>query len=155
MPEPLDLTKDVAAALDGALLRGRLVALGYVDEQGDPVVTYRGSTRVFGPDQVAIWVRKADDGFAVAISERPNVHLISFSPDDGDRPRFVSIKGRARVEPSLNDAVYDGTIELEQRRDPDRKGVAVIVDVDSVQGVRSDGPFSMARDGDVIESATS
>lgn len=145
MTDNLDLTQDVAEALDGALERGRLVALGYIDQNGDPIVTYRGSTRVFGPEQVAIWVRKADDGFAVAIRDHPRVHLVSFSATDGDRPRFVSIKGRARVDPSLNDAVYEGTIELERTKDPERKGVAVIIDVDSVEGFGSAGPFSMAR----------
>ena len=78
MADPLDLTGDIAEALNGASARGHQLALGYTDDDGYPVVTFRGSAQVYGP---------------------------------------------------------------ERQQDPDRGGVAVIIDVERVQGFRADGPF--------------
>jgi hypothetical protein len=132
VPDDLDLTRDIAPSIDGAALRGHTLALGYVDDDGYPAVSFRGSTQVYGPRQLAVWVRKPDDGFARAIVTRPKVTLAYYGPG-GPGPFFLSIRGRARVEPSANDAVYAGMIEGERGQDPDRKGVAVLIDVESVR----------------------
>jgi general stress protein 26 len=147
MAETLDLTsKEIPQAIDDALLRGHQVALGHVDEHGDPVVSFRGSTQVYGPTQLALWVRKRDSGFATAIKSHPRVHLVYYGGHEGPGPAFLSFKGSARVDESANDAVYDAMVEQERNQDPERKGVAVIVDVDSVQGfVPSEGMFEMER----------
>jgi hypothetical protein len=122
------------------------VALGYVNEAGDPSVSFRGSTHVHGSEQLAIWVRKAGEGFATAIAAHPQVSLVYYSPGEGAGPRYLSFAGRAHVEPSANDEVYSAIIEGEPQQDPDRKGVAVIIDVDSVNGFGEDGPFRMERE---------
>ena len=57
---------------------------------------------------------------------------------------LLSIRGRARVDPSADDAVYAGMIEGERGQDPDRKGVAVVIDVESVRGFGADGPFQLS-----------
>ena len=142
MADSFDLTETVAASVDGAALRGHTLALGYIDEDGYPAVSYRGSTHVFGPTQLAIWVRKRDDGFARSIAERPKVTLAYFGPD-GPPPVFLSIRGHARVDESANDTVYAAIIEGERGQDPDRKGVAVIIDVVSVRGFGADGFFQL------------
>jgi hypothetical protein len=143
MPNQLDLTGEIAEAVDGAALRGHTLALGYLDDDGYPAVSFRGSTQVHGPRQLAIWARKADEGFAKAIAERPQVSLVYYGGPDGPGAMFVSFRGRARVEPSANEEVYSGMIEGEQGQDPDRAGVAVIIDVESAQGVGKEGPFQM------------
>lgn len=146
MTDKLDLTtKEIPDALDEAALRGRQTALAYVDSQGEPVVSFRGSTHVYGPQQLALWARKADSGLATAIQSSPRVNVIYYGGADGPGPRFLSFKGSARVDPSVNDAVYEAMIEGERNADPERKGVAVIVDVDSVHGFAGDGPFQMER----------
>ncbi|HEY2604192.1 MAG TPA: pyridoxamine 5'-phosphate oxidase family protein [Thermoleophilaceae bacterium] len=142
MPDTLDLTGDIATAVNGAATRGRTLALGYIDDDGYPVVTFRGSTQVHGPQQLAIWARKADDGFAKAIAERPQVSLVYYGPD-GPGPRYLSFRGRARVDSSANDEVYSSMIEGEQKQDPERNGVAVIIDVENVRGFGADGPFEL------------
>ena len=55
------------------------------------------------------------------------------------------VQGRARVEPSANDDVYANMIDGEKAQDPERKGVAVIIDVESVNGFGAEGPFRMER----------
>lgn len=144
MANPLDLTGDIAAAVDRAAERGHQLALGYVADDGYPAVSFRGSTQVLGPDRLAVWARTPDEGFAKAIAERPQVSLVYFGPG-GPGPMFLSFKGRARVDPSQNDAVYGAMIEGEQQQDPDRAGVAVVIDVEQVQGMGADGFFVQER----------
>ena len=144
MADPIDLIGDIAAAVDGASARGHALALGYIDDDGYPAVSFRGSTQVYGPDRLAIWARKADDGFARAIATRPQVTLVYYEPG-GPGPMYLAFRGRAHVDPSANDAVYEGMVEGERQQDPNREGVAVIIDVERVQGFGPDGPFQQER----------
>jgi hypothetical protein len=145
MADKLDLTsRDIPTAIDDAAVRSRQIAVAYVDADGAPSLSFRGSVHVHGPDQVAIWARKRDSGLAVAIEKEPRVALLYFGGSDPG-PRFVSIKGRAHTDEAQNDKVYDEMIEGERGQDPERKGIAVIVDVDHVFGFGADGPFEMAR----------
>jgi hypothetical protein len=145
MADKLDLTGDIASAVDGAALRGRTLVLGYVDAAGDAAVSFRGSTLVYDEQRLAFWARKADSGVAKAITAHPRVTLLYYSPD-GPGPRYLSFHGRAHVDPAANDAVYGRIIDGERDKDPDRNGVAIIVEVDSVSGFGVDGPFALQRD---------
>jgi hypothetical protein len=142
MADALDLTGDIASGVNGASARGHAVTIGYIDGDGHPVVTFRGSTQVHSPTQLALWARKASDGIVVAIADRHRVSLL-FYETDGPGPRYLSIRGRARVDESTNDKVYANMIEGERKQDPDRKGIAVVIDVESVRGFGGGGPFSM------------
>ena len=144
MPDALELTGEIAEAVDGALERGHPLVVGYVDDSGYPVVSFRGSTHVHGPQQLAIWVRKADDGFAKAVTERPQVTLLYYDRE-GPGPFYLSFRGRARVDPAANEEVYANTVERERDRDPDRKGVAVIIDVEDLRGAGPQGAFEQER----------
>ena len=81
-----------------------------------------GDTQVHGPGQLAVWVRKRDDGFARSIAARPKVTLAYYGPG-GPSPFFLSIRGHARLDESANDAVYSSMIDGEKGQDPDRHGV--------------------------------
>jgi hypothetical protein len=143
MADKLDLTtNEIPAAIDGALLRGRQPALAYVNADGDPSVSFRGSTHVHGPGQLALWIRKTDSGLVKAIVDHPHVHVVYFGGHDGPGPAYLSFRGSARVDPSANDKVYEAIPEPEQKQDPDRNGVAVIIDVESLDGFApATGPF--------------
>jgi hypothetical protein len=145
MTTPVELTKDIAAAVDGAAMRGRTLVIGYIGDDGYPALSFRGSTQVHGPQQLAFWARKHDEGIVKAIADRPQVSLLFYEPD-GPGPRYLSFQGRARVDPSADDPVYANMIEGERKQDPERNGVAVVIDVDSVRGFGADGPFQMQRE---------
>lgn len=110
--------------LDGAVLRGHQPALAYVREDGSPAATFRGSTHVHSPTELAIWVRKRDDGFAKAIAKEPRVSLV-YADFGGPGVPYVSIEGRASTRPELNDEVYTAIVEPEREQDPEKKGIAV------------------------------
>jgi hypothetical protein len=144
MPDSLDLTGDIAAAVDGAALRGAALALAYVREDGSPSVSFRGSTQVHGPGELALWARKSDSGLALAIAKEPRVSLVYYGPE-GPGPMFLAIEGRARVAPELNERVWAAMIEGERQQDPKRQGVAVLIEVDSVAGAGTQGRFRQSR----------
>src|SRR5450755_2743053 len=48
----------------------------YVREDGSPSVSFRGSTQVFGPGELALWARKTDSGLASAVAKEPRVSLV-------------------------------------------------------------------------------
>jgi len=146
MPDALDLTAHaIDAAVNGALLRGRALALAYVDDDGAPSQSFRGSAQVLDATTLAIWSRKQSGGLVDAIASRPQVSLLFLEPD-GPGPRMLSFRGRARVDRSADDTVYAAMIEGERAQDPERGGVAVLIDVDEVRGLGADGPFQMERD---------
>ncbi len=145
MPDPLNLTGEITAAIDGAALRGHTLVLAFVRDDGSPSVSFRGSAYVHSPTQLALWARKRDSGLAAAIAERPRVSL-AFYEADGPGAKYLAIEGRARVAPELDQEVYEAIIEPERQQDPERKGVAVLIDVDSVAGAGENGFFQQARD---------
>lgn len=140
----IDLSGDIAEAINGAAAAGRAITIAYVDEDGTPSMSFRGSTQVYSKDQVAVWARTPDQGLPVNVKERPKVSLLYYDRQTPG-PFFLTIKGRARVAPEANEHVYDHMIKGEQERDPERKGVAVVVDVDSVSGAGPDGRISQER----------
>jgi hypothetical protein len=112
--------------------------LAYVREDGSPSVSFRGSTYVRSSTELALWERKRDSGLAAAITDHPRVSLLFFEME-GPGARYLAIESRARVAPDLDDEVYGAIIEPERQQDPDRNGVAVVVDVDSVVGASANG----------------
>jgi len=145
MPDALDLSGEIATAIDGAALRGATLALAYVRDDLSPAVSFRGSTQVHGPTELALWARKRDTGLAAAISEHPRVSLVYYGGPDGPGPMFLSIEGRARVAPEINDEVWAAMIEGERKQDPERNGVAVLIEVETVAGAGAGGFFQQAR----------
>ena len=91
-----------------------------------------------------IWARKRDEGIAAEVVEHPDVQVLYYDRD-GPGPLYLSITGRAHLDEAASDAVYELIPEREQDHDPEKAGVAVVIDVDSVFGVGADGSFQQAR----------
>jgi hypothetical protein len=144
MTDRLDLTGDIAVAIDNASAGGHAVVLGYVAEDGSPSLSFRGSAQVVSADQIAVWARNPSEGLARAARSNPPVSLLYFSRDTPG-PAYLSIKGRARLAPELDQHVYDRMIEVERTLDPERKGAAVVIDVDTVDGAGASGLFHQSR----------
>ncbi|MBO0693565.1 MAG: pyridoxamine 5'-phosphate oxidase family protein [Acidimicrobiaceae bacterium] len=140
----VDLSGDIAEAINGAAAAGTAIVIGYVDAKGAPSLSFRGSTQVYSKDQIGVWARNPDEGLPANVKERPQVSLLYYNRQTPG-PFFLSIKGRARVAPEANQHVYDHMIKGEQDRDPERKGVAILVDVDSVTGAGPDGRINLER----------
>jgi uncharacterized pyridoxamine 5'-phosphate oxidase family protein len=142
------LTPEISDLIAHALETGNVLLLAAVDREGKPVLSFRGSAAVFSDTQISIWVRNAEGGTIEAIEHNPNVALMYRSPTTP----FIQFTGRARIadDTAERERAFSLAPERERNADPDRKGRAVIVDLDAVRGVigfGKDGPVfvSLAR----------
>jgi hypothetical protein len=144
---PLELDDEIREAIGSAFESGNHLTVAYNGDDGWPHVSRRGSTQVFGPTQLAIWVRKREDGLAKTVGSRPEVTL--FYVDLVERGVAYTFYGRGRVvaDPAVNDRVWTAAPVLEQSQDPERNGIALIIDLDRVvaQGIKPESNFVMER----------
>ena len=139
----LALDDELKGLINGALSEHTPMVLASVDAEGRPRLTFRGSIQTFSDDQVGLWARNPGGSTMANIASNPHVAMIMRNPDT----RVVlQLAGRARVaEGDERDRVYANAPEVEQRADADKKGVAVIVDLDRVEGFLGMGPDGKPR----------
>jgi hypothetical protein len=127
------LTEEIREHVNGALMSGNALILAAVDAAGRPRLSFRGSTQVFSDDQLGFWARNAEGSTMEAIKANPHVALMY---RDGAKRVFVQFSGRARVATGAERArVYDLAPEFEQKQDPAKAGVGVVIDLDKVEGL--------------------
>jgi hypothetical protein len=130
---PIELNEEIREHINGALIAGNPMILASVDQAGRPRLSYRGSTQVFSADQLGFWARNAEGSTMESIATNPNVALMYRHPAQRVILQFA---GRARIaEGAERDRVYDLAPEYEQKADAEKKGVAVIIDLDKVDGI--------------------
>jgi hypothetical protein len=124
----IDLTD--MQVIETALDDGVPCLLGTADKLCQPQISPKGSIMVFDATRLAFWERAGRTAIA-NIGANGRVVVYYRNPAIKTVWRFY---GTARVEAAgaLRDAVWARTIPLEQEKDPDRKGVAVVIDVDLV-----------------------
>jgi hypothetical protein len=124
--------------IDNALVNGTPVVLGYVNSSGEPELSLRGSAHIYGPTELAIWLRTSEGGLAKSIGDHPRVTLLY--RDNRNRTSLV-IKGAASVcdDEAVRRRVYEHAPEVEQLHDPNRKGAALIVKIDRLVGSTPSG----------------
>jgi hypothetical protein len=135
---PLALTEEISRLINGAFDTGNVLLLAAVDSAGKPILSFRGSTAVYSATQLSFWARNAEGGTIEAIRRNPAVAMMYRST----AVPMLQFIGRARitVEPAERERVFDLAHEKERERDPERKGHAVIIDLDEVKGVLGRGP---------------
>jgi len=142
----LKLTEAMQQAIDQAFESRRPMVISYVDEDNAPQLSYRGSTQVFSDSALAIWVRNPGGRILESIAKNPAVALLYgyFEPDDRG---FMIFRGRARIDSSdaVRDRIYGKAHEFERNQDAERKGVAVVIELDSVDGFFGGNRLQMRR----------
>jgi len=147
---PLALTAEIKALVDTGMDTGNIMLLAAVDADMKPVLSFRGSTAAYSDTQLSLWVRNTAGGTIEAIKQNPQVALMYRS----QAVPLLQFAGRARIatDAAERERVFSIAHEREQKQDPERKGIAVIVELDRVSGVLGfgpDGPIfcNMARSG--------
>jgi hypothetical protein len=142
----LKLSTEMQHAVNTAFETQKPIVLAYVDENHAPQVSYRGSTQAYSDAQLAIWVRNPDGRFLESLATNPAVALIYGNFDPSARG-FMTFRGRARVDSSeaVRRHIYEHAHAIERDRDKERKGVALIIDLDSVDGFFGGAQLKMRR----------
>jgi hypothetical protein len=141
----LKLSADMKKAVNTAFERMKPVVISYI-ENGAPKLSYRGSTQAYSDTALAIWVRMPDGPILEAVQKNPAVALIygDFRMDGRD---FMVFRGKARIDKTeaARNRVYESSHAFEQSQDKDRKGNALIIDLDSVEGFFGGALLKMKR----------
>jgi hypothetical protein len=143
-PVPLDLSR-FAPAIDSALGNATTVVVAYVDGEGQPNLSFRGTVQVLDGGRLALWARDASGGLPRALGANPR--LAFWYHDPATRTTF-QFHGRGHVDddPAVRDTVFEHSPEREQQFDIERAGVAIVVDVDQVTGRSPEGTVNQRRD---------
>jgi len=136
---PLRLTPEIKAVVDGASMDGFPLAVAYVDEGGQPILSFRGSTQAFSDTQLAIWVRNSDGHLLDSLAKNPRLALMYRSTKTRALYQF---QGRAHVstDAAARERIYAKMNQGERNHDYAHMGTALIIDLDRVEGWAGVGP---------------
>ncbi len=138
--QPIFLPQDLKRRIDQALAEGHPMLVSHVDPRGQPVLTFRGSVQTFSDDQLALWVRSPKGGFLQSIRLNPRIAMMY---RDEQAKATYNFQGRARVsvDPAHRQTIFERAHPAERAHDFAMLGVAVIVDLDQVEGYAGLGPM--------------
>ncbi|MBN8829841.1 MAG: pyridoxamine 5'-phosphate oxidase family protein [Sphingomonadales bacterium] len=135
---PMMMSEALRARFDTALAEKHAMYIAYVDREGRPHLSMRGSILTLGPDSLGLWARHGG-GMPEAIAHNPHVAL--FYRDEGTRATF-QLAGRARIadDEATRRRIFDAMPVVEQRHDFAELGAAIVIDLDLVTGWAGFGP---------------
>jgi Pyridoxamine 5'-phosphate oxidase len=138
---PLVLTQEIKDLVNNGLASGNPLLLAVVTQENKPALSFRGSTQVYSDDQLGLWIRNTAGGTIEAIRRNPHVAMMYRSATTP----LLQFQGRARIatDETERKRVFEKSPEREQKSDPERKGNAIVIDLDKVEGVLrfgADGP---------------
>jgi general stress protein 26 len=146
----LKLDGDLAKMINEAYVPNDFpILVAYVNEDGLPTMTFRGSTHVHSETELGVWARHADGAFVRSVATNPNVHVLyrEPNPEGGMSRAIVNMRGTARVvtDDAERQRVYDESPEVERDADAEQKGTAVVVDLKSISGFFPGFRLNMTR----------
>ncbi len=143
-PAELRLTDEIKNAVNGAFDNQTPMMIAYSDGDGEIHLSFRGTIQAFSDGQLAVWARDPEGGLPRHISAQPKVTLFYHDPKTRATYTFY---GRAWIadDPDMRTAVFDNSPARERQMDFRRGGVAIIVDLDKIEGRGPAGRILMLR----------
>ncbi|HEV8019758.1 MAG TPA: pyridoxamine 5'-phosphate oxidase family protein [Candidatus Lustribacter sp.] len=144
----IQMTDDMRRWLEQAPDDGVPCLVGTSTKDGRPQISPKGSVAVFDPETLCFWERGFRSTYD-AIAENAHVVVYLRNPQRTEIPyrgHCVRFHGEARIatDAAERDRAWALTNALEQSRDPERKGVAVLIRVDLIEDLG--GVAVMKRD---------
>jgi hypothetical protein len=126
----IELTHEIREAFATALTDRAPVLVASAGAGGVPDIAYKGSIMAWDDEHIAFWER-AHGQTLRNLQENPHVCLLY---SNFTTRSFWKFFGVATLYPAgeLRDEIMAKTVEAELQRDPERKGIAVLIRVDRV-----------------------
>ena len=126
----IELTEEMKTAINSSFTDGLALLVGTASKAGMPDMAYKGSTMAFDADHLAFWERSHGQTLR-NLDENPQVCLIYRNPQTRLAFKFFGVAQLLKEGP-VRQQIMDRTVEFELSRDPERKGVAVLIQVDKI-----------------------
>ena len=143
-PAELRLTGEIKSAVDGALDNQTPMMIAYSGNDGEIHLSFRGTIQAYSDDQLAVWARDPGGGLPRHVAARPKVTLFYHDPKTRTTYTFY---GRAWIadDPGTRAVIFENSHPREQQMDFRRRGVAIVVDLDRLEGRGPSGRLLMRR----------
>jgi len=133
----IKIAPPLAGLIDSALADGTPCLVGTVSKDGRPNISVKGSVLVLDDKTLAYWERAYRNAHK-NVGDNPRVVVWYRNAAKADQlPRGAAVRfhGTATIHASgpLRDKVWNRTVPIEQERDPDRKGAAVVIALDKIE----------------------
>lgn len=145
----IKMDSKIADLLAKALEDGVPCLIGTASADGHPQITPRGSVAVFDEKTLSFWERSHRSSQA-QIAANPQVVVYFRNPARAAempwRGAALRFHGKARIVASgpERERAWEVTVPLEQSKDPEKKGVAVLIDIERIEELS--GAVVMQRD---------
>lgn len=126
----IHLTDQMRKLIDNALADGSPCVLATASAGGEPDIGFKGSMMVFDNERLAYWERTRRQHLK-NIRENPRVVVLYRDPKTRVNFRFHGV-AEVHEDGALREEVMARTVKEEIDKDPERKGVAVIIRVEKV-----------------------
>ena len=127
----INLDENIAQHIDGAFIpEGNVCWIATASKNGEPDIGPKGSMMVFDDQSLAYWER-TNRLTLNNILENPNVAVVYRNAEERLQWRFHGV-ATVHADDDIREQVMARTIPQELERDPERKGVAVVIRVDKL-----------------------
>ncbi len=126
----IELTEEMKTAINTSFTDGLALLVGTASKAGMPDMAYKGSTMAFDGDHLAFWERSHGQTLR-NLDENSQVCLIYRNPQTRLAFKFFGVAQLLKEGP-VRQQIMARTVEFELSRDPERKGVAVLIRVDKI-----------------------
>jgi pyridoxine/pyridoxamine 5'-phosphate oxidase len=127
----IDLT-EMAEFVDRSGPDGFVMLIATASKDGAPDISFKGSFMVWDKDHLAFWERAHGQTLA-NLAENPQAAVVYRNREAGKTWRFWGTAELLR-EGEVREGIMARTFQPELDRDPERKGVAVLIRVNKVGG---------------------
>ena len=142
-PQPLAITPEMKDMIDGALANGTPFVVSYVDSEGVPHISPRGSVQALNERQIGIWARDPEAGLPRGIAANPNVALYYRDPKTR---AALTIVGKAHIaDEETRSVIYENQAAIERNIDGRKRGIGIVVDVEIIEAAGPAGRTKMVR----------
>ena len=126
----IKMTDEMRDLIDNAIANGTPCILATASKAGEPHMNYRGSVMVFDDASLAYWDRVKRQSLQ-HIAENPQVCILFRHPQKRLIWQFL---GEATIHDSspVREQVMARVVQPELDRDPERKGVAIVIRVNKI-----------------------
>lgn len=127
---PISLTDEMRKTLLDTQGTAETPTVATASLEGVPDVAPKASIMVWDDDHLVFWERSHGKTLA-NLGENPNVCVLYFSPTKLEMLKFIGVAELLR-DGELRQQIMESTYGPELDRDPERKGIAVVIRVDRV-----------------------